>query len=222
MVSLVKDGLLKNLDDYATAFGWDKWPAAQLAQNRVGDGRDPRRRLPVRRGPELQPDRRLLQQEAGGADRHDRAAEDASPSSRTCLPRRRRPSLQPIMQWNAAASGGGLAFPLQQLMAAYGADGADQRLDLPEAGRDHRHADQPRRPPSISSSGSRRATSRRTSTPSSTPTRTPGSARARACSCSTATGRTPCYDKDLRRQRRVLRLPAGRPRAVQSPPCPRR
>ena len=28
MVSLVKDGLLKNLDDYATAFGWDKWPAA--------------------------------------------------------------------------------------------------------------------------------------------------------------------------------------------------
>src|SRR5919109_3826595 len=35
MVSLVKDGLLKNLDDYATAFGWDKFPAAQLAQNRV-------------------------------------------------------------------------------------------------------------------------------------------------------------------------------------------
>src|SRR5436190_11667815 len=35
MVSLVKDGLLKNLDDYAVAFGWDKFPAAQLAQNRV-------------------------------------------------------------------------------------------------------------------------------------------------------------------------------------------
>ena len=37
MVSLVKDGLLKNLDDYATAFGWDQWSAAQLAQNRVAD-----------------------------------------------------------------------------------------------------------------------------------------------------------------------------------------
>ena len=37
MVSLVKDGLLKNLDGYASAFGWDKWPAAQLAQNRVAD-----------------------------------------------------------------------------------------------------------------------------------------------------------------------------------------
>ena len=29
-------------------------------------------------------------------------------------------NLLPIMQWNAAASGAGLAFPLQQLMAAYG------------------------------------------------------------------------------------------------------
>ena len=36
MVSLVKDGLLKNLDGYATDFGWDKRPAAQLLrQNRV-------------------------------------------------------------------------------------------------------------------------------------------------------------------------------------------
>src|SRR5439155_1387337 len=35
MVSLVKDALLMNLDDYVTAFGWDKFPAAQLAQNRV-------------------------------------------------------------------------------------------------------------------------------------------------------------------------------------------
>ena len=32
---LVKDHLLKNLDGYVTAFGWDKFPAAQLAQNRM-------------------------------------------------------------------------------------------------------------------------------------------------------------------------------------------
>src|SRR5690606_3229882 len=37
MVSLVQDGLLKNLDGYAEGFGWDQWPAAQLAQNRVAD-----------------------------------------------------------------------------------------------------------------------------------------------------------------------------------------
>ena len=33
--------------------------------------------------------------------------------------------VQPIMQWNATASGGGLAFPLQNLMAAR-SDRADQ------------------------------------------------------------------------------------------------
>ena len=37
MVSLVADGLLMNLDGYASAFGWDEWPAAQLAQNRVAE-----------------------------------------------------------------------------------------------------------------------------------------------------------------------------------------
>src|SRR5438045_2681609 len=35
MVSFAKQGLLKNLDDYATAFGWDQWPVPQLNQNRV-------------------------------------------------------------------------------------------------------------------------------------------------------------------------------------------
>src|SRR5689334_20504490 len=35
LVSFAKQGLLKNLDDYAKAFGWDKWPVPQLDQNRV-------------------------------------------------------------------------------------------------------------------------------------------------------------------------------------------
>ncbi|MGV9212903.1 ABC transporter substrate-binding protein [Micromonospora sp. RB23] len=38
MVDLVKDDLLKNLDPYVTAYGWDKFPASQLVQLRVGDG----------------------------------------------------------------------------------------------------------------------------------------------------------------------------------------
>ena len=37
MVSFAKQGLLKNLDGYATAFGWDQWPVPQLAQNRVAE-----------------------------------------------------------------------------------------------------------------------------------------------------------------------------------------
>ncbi|CCH18049.1 ABC transporter substrate-binding protein [Micromonospora lupini] len=37
MVDLVKDDLLKNLDPYVTAYGWDKFPASQLVQLRVGE-----------------------------------------------------------------------------------------------------------------------------------------------------------------------------------------
>ena len=48
----------------------------------------------------------------------------------------------PIVQFNGGETGG-LLFPLQQLMGAYGPPGADQQLDLPEAGRDHRHAVEP-------------------------------------------------------------------------------
>ncbi|MFC6023376.1 ABC transporter substrate-binding protein [Plantactinospora solaniradicis] len=42
MVDLVKDGLLKNLDPYFSAYGWDRFPASQLVQLRVADGGRPR------------------------------------------------------------------------------------------------------------------------------------------------------------------------------------
>ena len=63
--------------------------------------------------------------------------------------------LQPIMQWNAAASGGGLAFPLQNLMAASArrsrsTTGSSRRRARPSTRRPTS------RPPSTSSSGSRR------------------------------------------------------------------
>ncbi|WBB51158.1 extracellular solute-binding protein [Verrucosispora sp. WMMA2044] len=38
MVDLVKDGLLKNLDPYFDAYGWDRFPASQLVQLRLSDG----------------------------------------------------------------------------------------------------------------------------------------------------------------------------------------
>ncbi|MFI7078872.1 ABC transporter substrate-binding protein [Micromonospora sp. NPDC049903] len=38
MVDLVKDGLLKNLDPYFDAHGWDKFPASQLVQLRLTEG----------------------------------------------------------------------------------------------------------------------------------------------------------------------------------------
>ena len=115
MVSLVKDGLLKNLDGYVTAFGWDKWPAAQLAQNRVGtDGTRGAGSLYAMG----------LNYSLTGVFYNKKLASQIGMTSppktvaefESLLPA----GLLPIMVWNASASGGGLAFPLQQLMAAYG------------------------------------------------------------------------------------------------------
>lgn len=119
MVSLVKDGLLRNLDDYATAYGWDQWSAAQLAQNRVAeDGTRGSGSLyamglnysmtGVFYNKELATQIGMTQPPATVAEFED------------LLAKAKAAGLQPIMQWNATASGGGLAFPLQNLMAAYG------------------------------------------------------------------------------------------------------
>ncbi|HEY6509874.1 MAG TPA: extracellular solute-binding protein, partial [Vicinamibacterales bacterium] len=119
MVSLVKDGLLKNLDEYATAFGWDKWSAAQLAQNRVAEDGT--------RGSGSLYAMGLNYSMTGVFYNKELAAKigmTAPPTSvaefEALLAKAKDAGEQPIMQWNATASGGGLAFPLQNLMAAYG------------------------------------------------------------------------------------------------------
>ncbi len=119
MVSLVKDGLLKNLDEYVTAFGWDKFPAAQLVQNRVAsDGTRGSGSLYAAG----------LNYSLTGVFYNKKLAQQigmtAAPTTvaefEDLLAKAKSAGLQPIMQWNATASGGGLAFPLQNLMAAYG------------------------------------------------------------------------------------------------------
>jgi raffinose/stachyose/melibiose transport system substrate-binding protein len=119
MVTLVKDGLLKNLDEYVTAFGWDKFPAAQLAQNRVAsDGTRGSGSLYAAG----------LNYSLTGVFYNKKLAQQigmaASPKTvaefEDLLGKAKSAGLQPIMMWNATASGGGLAFPLQNLMAAYG------------------------------------------------------------------------------------------------------
>jgi raffinose/stachyose/melibiose transport system substrate-binding protein len=119
MVTLVKDGLLKNLDEYVTAFGWDKFPEAQLAQNRVtSDG--------IRGSGSLYA--AGLNYSLTGVFYNKKLAEQIGMTEppktvaefEDLLAKAKSSSLQPIMAWNATASGGGLAFPLQNLMAAYG------------------------------------------------------------------------------------------------------
>jgi raffinose/stachyose/melibiose transport system substrate-binding protein len=119
MVSLVKDGLLKNLDDYATAFGWDQWSAAQLAQNRVAEDGT--------RGSGSLYAMGLNYSMTGVFYNKDKATALGMTEPPTTvadfealLAKAKDAGELPIMQWNATASGGGLAFPLQNLMAAYG------------------------------------------------------------------------------------------------------
>jgi raffinose/stachyose/melibiose transport system substrate-binding protein len=119
MVSLVKDKLLMNLDGYVTAFGWDKWPASLLVQNRVSaDG--------IRGNGSLYA--AGLNYSTTGVFYNKKLAAQIGMTTppttvadfEALMAKASAAGLQPIMAWNASASGGGLAFPLQNLMAAYG------------------------------------------------------------------------------------------------------
>ncbi len=122
MSELASDGLLLDLDEYAAAFGWDTWPASQLEQMRVDDegrrGSGPlyamglnfsmtgvfyNKELAAQIGME-EPPATLAE-----FDSYLQAAKDAG--------------LVPMAQFNGGATGG-LAFPLQGLMASYGDAGA--------------------------------------------------------------------------------------------------
>ncbi|GAA5030357.1 hypothetical protein GCM10023258_27590 [Terrabacter aeriphilus] len=115
---LAKEGLLKNLDPYAKAFGWDQWPESQLAQMRVAEdgsrGSGPlyaqglnfsltgvfyNKDLAARIG---------MTQPPATLDELDSA-----------LAKAKAAGMVPINQFNGGATGG-LAFPLQQLMASFG------------------------------------------------------------------------------------------------------
>jgi raffinose/stachyose/melibiose transport system substrate-binding protein len=123
LIDLVKDGLLLNLDPYATAYGWDEWPQAQFEAVRVNS--DFKRGTgPIIAWP-------ILPSTVGVFYNKDLAAQiGMTEPPKTVeefdalLAKAKEAGLQPIMQWNASTSGGGLAFPLQNLMAAYGSSSA--------------------------------------------------------------------------------------------------
>jgi raffinose/stachyose/melibiose transport system substrate-binding protein len=119
MVSFAKQGLLKNLDGYAKSFGWDNWPVPQINQNRVApDGT---------RGSGALYAMGLNYSMTGVFYNKKLAAQIGmtTPPKTVAefdalLAKAKAAGLQPIMQWGSAKSGMGLAFPLQNLMAAYG------------------------------------------------------------------------------------------------------
>jgi raffinose/stachyose/melibiose transport system substrate-binding protein len=119
MVSFAKEGLLKNLDDYAKAFGWDKWPVPQLDQNRVAaDGTRGSGSL-YAMGLNYSLTgvfyNKKLAAQIGMKEPPKTLAEFED-----LLAKAKSAGLLPIMEWGSAKSGMGLAFPLQALMASLG------------------------------------------------------------------------------------------------------
>jgi raffinose/stachyose/melibiose transport system substrate-binding protein len=117
-VTFAMDGLLMNLDDYATAFGWNDWPVplqfARLDANGIrGSGTLYAMGLNYQLTGVFY--NRELASQIGMTEPPATLAEFDD-----LLARAKAAGLLPIMQWGSARSGMGLAFPLQQLMAAYG------------------------------------------------------------------------------------------------------
>ena len=119
MVSFAKQGLLKNLDAYAAALGWNEWPVPQLTQNRVAEDGARGSGSLYAMG---------LNYSLTGIFYNKQLAEQigmtAPPQTvaefEDLLAKAKEAGLLPIMQWGSAKSGMGLAFPLQNLMAAFG------------------------------------------------------------------------------------------------------
>ena len=119
LTDLVANNLLLNLDGYFTEFGWDKFPAGQLVQLRVEEGGRPRGTGSLY-GMGLNYSmtgvfyNKALAEQIGMTEPPKTVAElDAY------LAKAKEAGIQPIMQWNKGTAG--LAFPLQNLMGAYGA-----------------------------------------------------------------------------------------------------
>jgi raffinose/stachyose/melibiose transport system substrate-binding protein len=119
LTSFAKEGLLKNLDSYATGFGWDKWPVPQLSQNRVGsDGTRGSGSLYAMG----------LNYSLTGVFYNQKQATQIGMTQppktlaefESFLAKAKAAGLLPIMEWGSAKSGMGLAFPLQALMASVG------------------------------------------------------------------------------------------------------
>ncbi|UZN03108.1 ABC transporter substrate-binding protein [Cellulomonas sp. S1-8] len=115
---LAADGLLYNLDEAATALGWDEWPASQLQQMRVDDE--------GRRGDGPLYAQGLNYSMTGVFYNKELAAQIGMTEAPATLAEldgfmqaAKDAGITPSTQFNGGATGG-LAFPLQALMASYG------------------------------------------------------------------------------------------------------
>jgi raffinose/stachyose/melibiose transport system substrate-binding protein len=119
---LVADNLLKNLDGYAGVFGWDEWPASQLEQLRMKPGGGPRGEGSLfAMGLNFSVTGVFYNKTLAG-----RIGMTTPPATLAefdaLLAKAKQANITPVTQFNGGATGG-FAFPLQNLMAAYGEPG---------------------------------------------------------------------------------------------------
>lgn len=119
MSDLVANDLLANLDPYFEAFGWDKFPPSQLVQLRVEQGGRPRGSGSLYAMGINYSMTGVFYNKALAAKVGMTEAPKTLSELDAVLAKAKDAGVQPIMQWNKAT--GGLAFPLQNLMGAYGA-----------------------------------------------------------------------------------------------------
>ncbi len=117
-VTFAQDGLLMDLDKFADEYGWNDWPVPLHFARLDADGI---------RGSGTLYAMGLNYQLTGVFYNKELAAQigmteppQTLEEFDALLAKAKEAGLQPIMEWGAAGSGMGLAFPLQQLMAAYG------------------------------------------------------------------------------------------------------
>jgi raffinose/stachyose/melibiose transport system substrate-binding protein len=119
MVSFAKDGLLMNLDGYAATYGWDEWPVPQLNQNRIAEDGTRGSGSLYAMGLNYSLTGVFYNKELAAQIGMTEAPKTVA-EFEDLLAKANAAGLLPIMQWGSAKSGMGLAFPLQNLMAAYG------------------------------------------------------------------------------------------------------
>lgn len=139
MSELATDGLLLDLDPYAEAFGWTDWPPSQLVQLRVDENGQRGSGPLYGQG---------LSYSMTGVFYNKELAEQIGMTEApktldefdAALQAAKDAGITPIAQFNGGATGG-LAFPLQALMASYGDPAAinewifqqpDATIDTPE------------------------------------------------------------------------------------------
>jgi len=115
---LADQGLLYDLDTYATAFGWDQWPASQLEQLRLDSGgargTGPLWGMGLNFSMTGVFYNKTLAAKIGFTQAPKTLAEFDG-----LLAAAKAAGITPIVQFNGGATGG-LNFPLQNLMASYG------------------------------------------------------------------------------------------------------